>query len=56
MVGIELETNLETIQVIDQMIKQGKLRVILDRNQTNLVNTVMRMVILGNITGRYHSM
>ena len=32
MVGIDLETNVEKIQVIDQMIEQEKVEMILDRN------------------------
>ena len=44
---IGLEINLETIQVIDQMVEM-----ILNRNPTDIVNIVIKMVILGNIVGR----
>ena len=43
MVRIGLETNLETIQVIDQMIEQERLEKFLDRNPANIVNIVIRM-------------
>ena len=48
---IGLEINLETIQVIDQMIEQEMVEMIPNRNPTNIVNIVAKMVILGNIVG-----
>ena len=51
MVGINLLTSLETIKVIDQ-IQQEKLRMILDRNLKYNINTVIMMVIFGNIAWR----
>ena len=48
--------NLETIQVIDEMIEQEMVEMILNRNPTNIVNSVIKMVILGNIVGRCKSM
>ena len=47
MVRKDLETNLENIQVTDQMIKQ-EMEEVLDTNQPNIVNIVIKMVILGN--------
>ena len=38
-----LETNLETIQVIDQMIGKEMVEKILNRNPTNIVNIVIKM-------------
>ena len=49
---IGLETNLETIQVIDQMIEQEMVEMILNRNPTDMVNIVIKQIILGNIVGR----
>ena len=49
---IGLEINLETIQVIDQMIEQEMVEMILNINPTDIVNIVIKMVILGNIFGR----
>ena len=47
-----LEVNLERFQVIDQMIEKGMIEMILNRNPTNIVNIVVKMVIRGNIVGR----
>ena len=49
---IGLEINLQIIQVIDQMIGQEMVEIILNRNPTNMVNIVIKMVIPGNIVGR----
>ena len=49
---IGLEINLETIQMVDQIIEQEIVEVILNRNPTNIVNIVIKMVILGNNVGR----
>ena len=49
---VGLETNLEKNQVIDQMIDQGIVEMILNRNPTNGMNIVIKMVILENIVGR----
>ena len=48
MVRRNLEANPENIQVIDHMIEQERLGMILSRNPTNIVNIVIRMIILGN--------
>ena len=48
MVGIDLKTHLDIIKMIGQIIDQEELRMILDRNPTNIVYTLSRMVILGN--------
>ena len=47
-----LERNLEIIQVIDQIIDQKIVEMILNRNPTNIVNIVIKMVILGNTFAR----
>ena len=49
---IGLERSLETIQMIDHMIEQEMVEMILNRNPTDIVNIVIKMVILGNIVGR----
>ena len=49
---IGLEINIEIIQVIDQMIEQGMVEMILNKNPTDIVNIVIKMFILGNIVGR----
>ena len=49
---IGLEINLEIIQVIDQMIEQEMVEMILNKNPTDIVNIVIKMVILGNTVGR----
>ena len=49
---IGLEINLEIILEIDQMIELEMVEMILDKNQTGIVNIVIRMVTLGNIVGR----
>ena len=46
------EINLETIQVIDQMIEQGMVEMILNKNPIIIVNIVIKMVILGDTVGR----
>ena len=47
-----LETNLEKIQEIDQMIEYEVVENILNRNPTNIVTIVIKRVILGNTVGR----
>ena len=47
-----LETNLEIIQVMNQMIEQDMVEMILNSNLTNTVNIVIKMVMHGNIVGR----
>ena len=49
---ISLEINLETVLEIDQMIALIMVEMILDKNQTDIVNIVIKMVTLGNIVGR----
>ena len=49
---IDLEINLEIIKVIDQMIEQGMVEMILNKNPTDIVNIVIKMGILGNTVGR----
>ena len=49
---IGLEMNLEIIQVTDQMIEQGMVEMILNKNPTDIVNIVIKMVIFGNTVGR----
>ena len=49
---IGLKISLETIQVIDQMIEQEMVEMNQNRSPTNIVNTMIKMVILGNIVGR----
>ena len=51
-----LEINLEAILVIGQMIEQEMAELILNRNPTNIVNTVIKMVILGNTSRRGKSL
>ena len=41
-----LKTSLETIQVIDQMTEQEMVEIFLNRNPTNIVNIVIKIVIL----------
>ena len=43
---IGLEMHLEFIQVIDQMIEQGMVAMILNKNPTDIVNIVIKIVIL----------
>ena len=50
--SIGLEINLEIILEIDQMIELEMAEKILDKNQTGIVNIVIKMVTLGNIVGR----
>ena len=50
---ISLEINLETIQMIDQMIEPEMVVMILNKNPTDFANIVIKMVILENIVGRY---
>ena len=50
---IGLEINLKTMQVIDQILGQEMVKMILNRNPTNIVNVVIMMVILRNNAGRY---
>ena len=52
MVRIGLEANLETFQVIYQMIEQEMVEIILNKNLTNTVNIVIKIVKLGNTVGR----
>ena len=49
---IGLETSLEIILWIDPMIELEMVEMILDKNQTGIVNIVTKMVTLGNIVGR----
>ena len=51
-----LETNVEIIQVIEQMIEQEIVEMSLNRDPINIVNIVIKMVILGNTVGRYKPM
>ena len=53
---ISLEINLEIIQVIDQMIEQEMVEMILNKNPTDIVNIVIKMVTHGNIVGRFKLM
>ena len=48
---IGLEINLEIILEIDQMIELEMAEMILDKNQADIVNIVIKMVTLGNIVG-----
>ena len=45
--------DLERIQVTDQMIDKEKVEISLNNNPTNIVNILIRMVILGNTVRRY---
>ena len=47
-----LEINLEIIEVTDQMIEQEMVEMFLHKNPTDIVNVVIKMVILGNTVGR----
>ena len=49
---IGLEINLEIIQVIDQMIGQEMVKMILNKNPTDIVNVVIKMVKAENTVGR----
>ena len=53
---IGLEINLEKIQVIGQMIEQELVEMILNKNPTNNVNIVIKMVRHGNIVGSFKPM
>ena len=48
---IGLEINLETIQEIDQMIEKEMEEMTLNKNPTDIVNIVIKMVILGILLG-----
>ena len=49
---MSIETRLETIQLIDNMIGQEMVEMTLNRHPRSTVNIVIKMVILGNIAGR----